>query len=279
MLTDAAYNVARCHTAVLENPADDTLRLILADAYDEEFGGLSPRGEFVRVQVEESTWHGCGCGGSIRPCRGCYLRARAAELEAAHRRAWLTVLCPDCYGNGTYQEDSPVHGDRCVRCRGTGDAGGLTWAMPLIDEYGAWRGDEQPRVEFRRGLPFRVTVPRLADCTRTKLDHDNPGSSILKPSRWLAAVVRHWPCEEVVCLDREPRHDFATGDWSWVRQQPDMADWDNATQLIPDPLWQLLDGELTGPDARVNARRYPSYGTAVAALARAVVAFARSSRP
>src|SRR5947209_5840340 len=72
--------------AILDDPEDDTLRLILAD-WLEEHGQPADeaRAELIRVQVELAR-------GTTEPDRHKTLLARAAELLAAHAEGWLGPL-------------------------------------------------------------------------------------------------------------------------------------------------------------------------------------------
>src|SRR5262245_51105112 len=68
--------------AILEQPDDDTVRLIYADWLEEQG---NPRGEFIRVQ----------CALARLPTddpRRAELEAREATLLAAHRDAWLAPV-------------------------------------------------------------------------------------------------------------------------------------------------------------------------------------------
>lgn len=62
--------------AILSDPADDTAQLIYADALDEQSGCLTPRAEFIRVQVElarigPKPTGNCRCDGGGTVCGAC----------------------------------------------------------------------------------------------------------------------------------------------------------------------------------------------------------------
>lgn len=302
------------YAAILRDPEDDTVRLAYADALDE--AGEDPaRAEFIRVQVELARIADtCRCGACVQrgsqhhngKCDANRFRRRSAVLLNENSARWLRVPCVECGGIGRETIGRKTYHGRCLDCRGTGDAGGLTWEFNYPREVRVspnatvtgYYPTEPARVHWSRGFPHRVEVPRMGDCVedcpRCGGDGISHGSDrpfegapgpcqVCKgnrkvPSQGLTAVVTHHPTvQEVVPLDRVPRSNAVTGDYSWVNTSPGMEYWDNATQLIPAPLWQLLDGYSTAPDARVLARRYSTREAAASTLGRAVVAFGRST--
>src|SRR5579884_4103642 len=75
--------------AILENPADDTARLVYAD-WLEERG--DPRGEFIRVQCELAQLSPAGGPVSADDSRGVKLEDRVRELLGQHADEWLGPL-------------------------------------------------------------------------------------------------------------------------------------------------------------------------------------------
>ena len=72
--------------ALLEDPADDTTRLVLADWLDERG---DPRGELLRVQRELGRW----VPDVVERAR---LQQRERQLLAEHAAAWLGPLAGLC---------------------------------------------------------------------------------------------------------------------------------------------------------------------------------------
>jgi uncharacterized protein (TIGR02996 family) len=73
--------------AIHESPADNSLRLVLADWLAEH--GEAERAEFIRIQVE---LHGVSSSFLLETPRQIDLRRREKELLAEHRHAWLGPL-------------------------------------------------------------------------------------------------------------------------------------------------------------------------------------------
>lgn len=182
----AAFN-----RSILDNPADDTVRLVYADYLDEhgDCADDHARAEFIRLQIDLALIPGlreanAGPGGIewIRSLvRGAKdtgpdhpalledrrlleeysrLSDREGRLLNGHEAEWRKgPVCPKCWstpgcGKGHYNVSN-----KCGACDGTGDAGGLT-SWVLIP--GATETKRQPPVEFRCGFPFAVEC-RLAD--------------------------------------------------------------------------------------------------------------------
>ncbi len=228
------------------------------------------------------------------PWVGTALAIRESALLDTNRAEWLRgPACEKCRDGKLYCPGREHrHGGEdtdCHACQGTGDAGALTWELlydyEVPQESGTRR--EPVRVTFRRGFPARVEVPRLADCIAeetepcptclggeirpTRSDNYDPceechGVNTVTrtvPSPWLAAVVASHPVEEVVCLDREP-FQHPGGVYLWHQsdsgRHPDSRDELPTALLTEDVVKTHLTREL-----------------AITALARAIVAFARSS--
>ncbi len=294
--------------SVIADPADDTVRLALADWLDEH---SSPeRAEFIRVQCEiavmvRSDPNGYNDSRSKFAHRLHHeLQPRESVLLDAHRPEWLRG--PVCTAVGQHHGDvcnggrieSPNAQFRrdCPACHGTGDAGGLLW--PIF--YSTERLIREPAgVSFERGFPFRVEVPRLADaivtCDRCGGDgmahgSDRPfewsadvdygkcvvcrGNRVV-PSPWLAAVCRHHPIEEVVPLECDPYHSgpSAVG-YAWGSPSESVQQYPHR---LPQVIFDLLGGWKNRDAAEQQWKDYPTRELAVTALARAIVAFAHRS--
>jgi uncharacterized protein (TIGR02996 family) len=76
--------------AILEDPADDSARLIFADWLEEQDGpALAVRGEFFRVQCRLAAWEP-----DLE--RRTQFQKRQTELLEAHRVEWLGPLARNC---------------------------------------------------------------------------------------------------------------------------------------------------------------------------------------
>jgi uncharacterized protein (TIGR02996 family) len=203
--------IAAMLAAVRESPesmADDTLRLVLADALqdtDPDEGGDADWAEFIRAGVEfERGCETCEYGDYLawrkKPTRLCPWCVRETKrLDAlldAHEARWRRgPACERCAWSGRVNSDKPFrYTEPCPDCRGSG------WTGPLgeLGERGLSIGNIAPpwRVpaEFRRGFIHRVETP-LADVFQ--------GDTV---TPWAVRVAR-WPqvcLEEWGVTDREP---------------------------------------------------------------------------
>lgn len=110
------------YQAIIDSPADDTVRLVYADALDEA-GGVenTARAEFIRVQCELRHKPICPdwCARDPANCRTTWLEDRGRSLLDANP-GWLTKPCEACGGDGFYK--GPRLGDeRCPACLGNGN--------------------------------------------------------------------------------------------------------------------------------------------------------------
>ncbi len=308
------------YAAILAQPEEDTPRLIYADALDERGQpGDAARAEFIRVQVEldkqvpcSAFMYSCYENGPRCLCGDRWgMQKRETALLGAHRTEWLTVKCETCDGNGVYTWSSEDGGSppmKCPDCR-RGDAGGLTWRFDYLTGSLPSERREPVRVEFVRGFPHKVTVPRLADavseeqypCMTCAKNRHSPGyiqancricqgrGNIFRTSAslWLAAVCRHHPIEQVVPLDTAP--------WIYNRDEPPEAKreygwWevtasgqfsDDEGGEAPAALFEIMWQEWVGSRHEDSERRWLLWDhreDAVDALAEAVVAFAKEGQ-
>jgi uncharacterized protein (TIGR02996 family) len=162
--------------AVLDDPDDDGVRLVLADWLDEN--GQPERAEFIRAQVElaglpepdrscpdlddygrsEPRWKEGVC-----QCRGCKLRRREAEL----------LNLPLSPQSAAFAWSQPLHR--------TGVLLGRPWPEQVV---------------FRRGFVDAVTMP-----TQAFLDH-------------AGALFAAQPVTRVTLADKEPLE--LDGQWTWL---------------------------------------------------------------
>jgi uncharacterized protein (TIGR02996 family) len=164
--------------AVLEHPADDLPRLVLADWWEEH--EQPERGEFCRVQVELAKTRGTidpHCDGRNRKSDEC----GSYGSYSYDGKRWVSVPCEDCWSALRSRErellESPIDGPMHARCRNWTDWAGA--AVNLLPD-GALFSDH---LVFRRGFVAEVRCPLAA---------------------WLAhgpALVRQHPVERVTITD------------------------------------------------------------------------------
>ena len=83
--------IEELHKSILDDPSDDTVRLIYADALEEN--GDHDRAEYIRLQIELVRRRATGEGWRSK------LVIREFILLNAHRQEWLAAAkCPVCDG-------------------------------------------------------------------------------------------------------------------------------------------------------------------------------------
>jgi hypothetical protein len=267
-----------------ESMADDSLRVILADALtetDPSEGGDADWAEFIRAGVEfERGCETCEYGDYLarrkkptRLCPWCVRETKRLDaLRAEHEARWRQgPKCPGCRGAGGVACERPTDpvwfrrfGDDskpCPDCAGTG------WTGPLGEKV-LPDGHMMPRAwripaEFRRGFIASISTP-LADV----FDGDTV-------TEW-AVRVAQWPCvalEEWGLTDKEP----GQGDLPrvfWQRQSVNHSLWAEhyvarRSYSVPDVVFDELPG-VEDMVSRIKAFDTPA--AARHALARAVAA-------
>lgn len=303
----------------------DTAALVLADAYQEARD--DDRAEFIRVQValthetrfEPPEHYQCDvCGntpdenGELQHGKGCYvldedgggsewvgsrrvwidLTNRRDALLAANEADWRRAggQCPECEGTGDARKVKLSHSfERCQECRGTGDAGGLFKAFEYsIDTEASF---ERARVQWRRGLPYAVEVPRLANVLEEgfrncphlyeathspecPLCHGAGSWDVWRPTPWAAAVAQHRPTVRAfVCGGLVPEEwNIGAERFVWYR---DSQPWSRRPQAtLPSVVFDGLRGG-TMHYAR-ESRGFATREAAVTAAAEAVMRVVRS---
>jgi uncharacterized protein (TIGR02996 family) len=254
-VTHTDPTIAALYAGILAEPDCDTRRLVYADAIEESD---SARAELIRVQVRlaglrlmadalamadisprDPDWE--RVHGPLRTAR-----AREAALLTSNRDRWLRVPCPKCdIGRPDAQDDY------CVACNDTGDCGGLTWAMAWPNPWPQMDEMRPVRVDWDRGFPGRVEVPRLSDCVKERQGATGT-RTFQDPSDWLAAVVRHHPITEVVPLDREPE-----------RWGDELFMWHNDDSGEPDDLPMAVFRLLSATTFKTRAAAISALGVAI----------------
>jgi len=172
----------------------------------EEDRNIVNRGElnvYVRLDAGSGPW------------KGTELKKREAELLTLHRDEWLRVECRavgphhgDVCCDGRVQSPNAQFTQNCNVCGGTGDVGRLANRNNVYHRDDGSYTDTEYRfpVTFARGFPHAVTA-RLADVFNRKIDHDNPGSNIWKPTALALRWLKHHPTLRRVYLsDFTPLH-------------------------------------------------------------------------
>ena len=230
------------YAAILDNPADDTPRLVYADMLDDTGDpGLADRAAFIRCQIELSRdWAGHSdlSHQGTRLCKGCELRRRERALFRARRSEWFGGL-------------SAVLGEwRLQASRPTGFAAGVVhrgflddWAGPLA----AWVGGE---CTWCRGRGGWETGPHSEECRRC-----NGRGTVVGCGP--ATVAAH-PITRVTITDREPNPNSYGG--------PVVA-WqsDHAELMLPSWVPYGLLRHMAVPEG-LDGRTWLTYPTRAAAL-------------
>lgn len=232
--------------AILDDPADDTRRLVYADWLEEH--GDGERAEFIRLQIRiaELVARGCHEGQTCNvtgPCAECGrevevfgLRRRERELLGANAVQWS-------------------HAARCIV--GGNDLG---WNGANIGMRSADRERRETWMAFRRGFVAEVRC-RLADW----MQH---GPEIVKTT----------PIERVVMTDRRP--EFVAEDneaWWWALTDEEAAeDHEVAAHWIPEGIAKHFK-QPHNEDG--SAHVYPSTEAAETELSAASILWAKSPTP
>lgn len=246
------------YRAILDNPADDTVRLVYADWLDES-GNDAARAEFIRVQVELARKRASEPPAPTKELAKfvrdlVQLENRERKLRAAHGRGWARVP----WGQG-----------------GKGDA--FDWQLtgpPTVapPESGVWSASYPlacATPHWHRGFVGRVDVPALSwVCEFVPPKWDNPPEWRVTP--WAIAIARTHPVTEFVIGDREPQPWNATeGPFTWER---------DTSPTFPHELLPVLWGELEGAtldNTFDGIKVYESRKNALLALAQAAGRFVR----
>lgn len=220
---------------------------------------LSSRAELVRVQVELAKMLPMGPRQFdpryMLPEPWESLRRRERAILAEFADGWrkgpvCTAVGPhhrDVCSGGRHEAANAQFTVECEACHGTGDAGGLTWRIPVAE----WRHP----VTYHRGM-CRVTVPTLENAVETCPDcaarrnseclHCRGAGHVVTP--WLAAVAKAHPdVVEVWCEDRVPWEPGQlrprSNNFTWLRR-PNAGEQhaysEMANSALPEPLHRLV---------------------------------------
>lgn len=160
--TAPTTDLGALRSAILADPADDTLRLAYADALQEQHSEDSNEyrhGELIRLQCRIATIRAsCGCGSCVKvgqhhngPCavskerdelpdgrsKNAMLRPREQDL-LRDLTPWLRrgERCGACHGTGDLRTSDGKFwlGQDCHHCNADGWLGSLAEQMPHIDQ-------------------------------------------------------------------------------------------------------------------------------------------------
>lgn len=171
--------------AIIDNPDEDTARLVYADCIEEE--GDDARAEFIRVQVKLATMP--------EPLR-------AKKLQVAIRIT--EELIDDSWALRAVENPEPTIRERRREVLADRE-------LELLDaNWCAWRFDLPPdlrpfllgaiRAMYRRGFISRLT------CTWDQWQAHG------------AAIVAEHPVTDLLITDREPRSSIRPGEWYWYER-------------------------------------------------------------
>ena len=250
--------------AVIAEPADDTVRLVMADWF-EEHGGDPARAEYIRAAIELARLDCCQCRVTHdEGCRWQELDCLTAVLKREHEARWRrgercercggkgreplappesiigkwTLSCPTCHGSGwsgslaEQREFAEVVADAM---RGPTEAG-VSQPYGFINPNRKWRH----RAVWERGFPHTVHA-NLANC------FDERGAV----TAWAKACVAEWP---VIALDVNNPDEFGMNIVSEGRG----GNWYIPFSPLPLALSHLLrelghDGNFDSPAAASDA--------------------------
>jgi len=237
------------YRSILEDPEDDTVRLVYADYLDEN--GQPDRAEFIRVQIELAKPSHCtSCGGTgftgyasyTATCPSCRpeflrLKGRESDLWNVHSGEWFGSRSP-----------RPLPGDLGWAI----SDGEGTYIRAIVAAY-------HSRYFVRRGFVDKVVCAmRGLVAVGKKLFSEHPITAVVLDDR-----VPIGPNSALPVPD----------DHSWVRDHG-YAD-EIGTQILPPGLWDMLLGYDQSPSPRVFARRYPTAAAAHASQADAALRWGR----
>lgn len=231
---------------ILDNPANDAVRLIYADWLQEN--GQDERADFIRVQIEYAALQSdeCACGfvglaanGRWPPCDVCRLASRGQELldVTAHWSGWTR----QGFDALAYDVGVSTDGERQHVCLYDNQKN-------ILAEF--W-------CRFHRGFLGDI------DCS-LQAWHDHG-----------RMLVRTHPIEQVVLSDKRPKGSRTAiqknAPWGWFKGGFD-ATWDYADQEdLQEDVWDVLQG------GREYGwwKYYQTEALALAAVSRACIVWAK----
>lgn len=182
------------YRAVLETPADDTIRLIYCDALDERgIDDDAERAEFIRLQIAAHNQPRTVQGSIERMNLNALGSTVLGRKELDWRRVWV---CGECRASGVSyysQGGADVNVATCARCNGTGWEGILcereddTWD----EQSGRVWGEFKIPAVWSRGFISGVTVP-----LDVFMPYDDP--------QWVRRLFLQWPIQSVTIDGAEP---------------------------------------------------------------------------
>jgi uncharacterized protein (TIGR02996 family) len=267
--------------AVLDDPADDAPRLIMADWLDEQ--GEGDRAEFIRCQcaLARDQFDDSECRilrGIDRPCvcPHCALRRREEELLGAHGLDWVLPVARAF----SVSEEPGRHAGNRYRHIGTrklslDDDGHTCVAL-------AWRRGfvavVRCRMEDWIGKGCKVCLGNGYTCLHIIGVGGKPGPREDCPhcdatgriDAHGPAIVAAHPVERVEVTDREPIR--IAGLWYWYQ---------NESSFSPHHLPQTVCRSMSPPPAGVLIpyAQYPTRDAALDALSAALLSLARGVHP
>lgn len=238
----------KLYRQILEDPADETLRLVYADWLQENDGPA--RCDYCRGRDEcplhddtfDPHWHCPHCGGRAD---GFAARAEFIRLQVELSR------CRGCGGRGWYWLSDGVKDvrHRCDLCRENRDRETVIWQrafptqqdwwLPIDDVKYAWH--VTPHEDAQTRAPAAILRNGFVDVIRVESPSD----------RLLATVFSRQPVTKVIVTDRNPEHQRHPGLYGWYYDDgasPDRYTYGTpGTRLdfvIPQAVHALLGGQV-----------------------------------
>lgn len=221
------------YRAVLENPADDTIRLVLADALDE-------RG---RGDDAERAWYIRTCVNGDRDVTIAIAnRLVVMEVLREYELEWRRIgMCPVCHGKGKVVYGLEEVQVDCVTCGSTGWEGVLyereadTWD----EESGRSWGEFKIPAVWERGFISGVTVP-----LEVFMSYEEP--------QWVRRLFLQWPIQSVTIDGAEPGDNSRVSAYRWYSGQ---FGHDITRGYIPKPLFDIIKQHALMTPGREGALR------------------------
>src|SRR5690348_4423484 len=172
--------------AVIAEPADDTVRLVMADWF-EEHGGDPARAEYIRAAIELARLDCCQCRVTHdEGCRWQELDCLTAVLKREHEARWRRgEPCGECGGKGRICSTPTCSAlsHQCPTCHGSG-----------------WTGSLAEQREFAEVVADAMRGPTEAGVSQP-YGFINPNRKWRHPAVWERGFIAQVECNLADCFD------------------------------------------------------------------------------